>query len=226
MRKVKTKLFKIINIIKLFRRIERTLIILLEIVQYEKNYTDLKRWRQNRYQMPSPQFVKRQVLLRTVIINSTIIETGTHTGDTSAMLLKVAKAVISIEPDVTLFLKAQKRFLNNQKIQVLNGTSESIFPNLIPSLSGNVSFWLDGHYSGQGTYLGEKETPIILELQIIQDNLDKFNKICVLIDDIRMFTPEFSIDLGYPSLNHLVEWALNNNLSWHIEHDIFIAKNY
>jgi hypothetical protein len=226
MTKLKMKLFKIINMAGFYKRIKRTFIILLEIVKYEKNYTDLKRWRQNGYQMPSPQFVKRQVLLRTVIKNSTIVETGTHTGETSAMLLKVAKNVISIEPDFTLFSKAQKRFLNNPKIQILNGTSESIFPKLIQSLTGKISFWLDGHYSGEGTFLGEKETPIILELQIIQDNLNNFQEVCVLIDDVRMFTPEFSANLGYPSLNYLVEWALNNNLSWHIEHDIFIAKNF
>ena len=199
---------------------------LFAFAKHEQIYTDLMRWQQDEFQMPSPPFVKRQVLLRTVVKNSTIVETGTHTGDTSAVLLKVAKNVISIEPDVELFRKATKRFFGNQKIQILNGTSESTFPSLIPSLSGDVSFWLDGHYSGEGTFMGEKETPIILELQTIQDNLKNFQKICVLIDDIRLSSSEISKTVDYPSLNYLVEWANKNKLFWHIEHDIFIAKNF
>lgn len=197
-----------------------------EIVRYERVYTDLKEWHQNGYQMPAPPLVKREVLLRNVINDSTIIETGTHTGDTSAILLKVANNVISIEADEELFLKASKRFFGRQKIIILKGDSKLVFPTLIPSLSGNVSFWLDGHYSGEGTFLGEEKTPIISELQSIQANLINFQKICVLVDDIRLFSPELSITEGYPSLNYLVEWALHNNLSWKIEHDIFIAKNY
>jgi hypothetical protein len=224
--KSKSELVKLLDAGRLYRKITRTSKVLFEIVKHKNIYTDLTRWRQDRFQMPSPPLIKRQVLLRTVIINSTIVETGTHTGDTSAILLKVAKNIISIEPDKELFRKASKRFLGNQKIQILNGTSESIFPDLIPSLSGDVSFWLDGHYSGEGTFMGEKETPIFLELQHIQENLSKFQKICVLIDDIRLFSPGISMNLDYPSLNYLVEWANNNHLFWYIEHDIFIAKNF
>ena len=108
--KSKPRFLKIIDVPRLYKKFMRMSKVLFAFAKHEQIYTDLKRWWQDEFQMPSPPFVKRQVLLRTVVKNSTIVETGTHTGDTSAVLLKVAKNVISIEPDVELFRKATKRF--------------------------------------------------------------------------------------------------------------------
>ena len=92
---------------------------------------------------------------------------------------------------------------------------------MLQKLNGNINFWLDGHYSGDITFKGEKETSIEIELQSISKNINHFNKIAVLIDDVRLFKK----DSNYPPLDILVDWARENKLNWHIEHDIFVAKN-
>jgi hypothetical protein len=96
---------------------------------------------------------------------------------------------------------------------------------LLPSLSGNINFWLDGHYSAGITYRGPQDTPILDELAHISNNLHRFEKVCVMVDDIRSFDSEIDEYSSYPSLNILVDWANQNGLGWHIEHDIFVAKS-
>jgi hypothetical protein len=67
-------------------------------------------------------------------------------------------------------------------------------------LSGNLNFWLDGHYSDGITFKGDKDTPIVDELNHISMNLDRYNEVCVLIDDVRCFDPECPyVFTGYPT---------------------------
>jgi hypothetical protein len=147
-------------------------------------------------------------------------------GDTTSVLSKIAKMVYSIEPEPTLFSKAEQRFSDTINVKVINGLSEDVFPKLLPTISGNICFWLDGHYSAGITFKGPQETPILDELSVIGQNIAQMSKAAVMIDDVRCFdpgNPEFS---AYPPVDVLVDWARKHNLTWHIEHDIFIAKNH
>lgn len=124
---------------------------------------------------------------------------------------------------------ASHRFRNVSKINTLKGTSEETFPELLPRLSGDINFWLDGHYSGGITFKGDSDCPVAAELEQIEKNLDRFDRVSVLIDDVRCFPPSQTSALDesdYPPLDSLVDWARRNKFSWQIEHDIFIAKNY
>lgn len=96
---------------------------------------------------------------------------------------------------------------------------------LIPRLKGNISFWLDGHYSARETYKGKQDTPITDELNEIGKNLQNLKKVVIMIDDIRCFDPSLEGFEDYPTRSYLVNWADSNNFWWTIEHDIFIAKN-
>jgi len=58
-------------------------------------------------------------------------------------------------------------------------------------------FWLDGHYSGEVTAKGDKNTPIYEELTHIWNAPDLGH--VILIDDARCFGRE----AGYPSLEEL-----------------------
>ena len=91
-------------------------------------------------------------------------------------------------------------------------------------LSGNLNFWLDGHYSGGITYMGKKNCPVEDELNAIEINLVNFNQITILIDDVRCFLPQNTRYPDYPSINYLIDWARRLNMSWRIENDIFIIK--
>ena len=78
------------------------------------------------------------------------------------------------------------------------------------------------HLTKEPTYKEENlETPIMDELNIIETYLTKFDRVNILVDDIRLFDGKTQ---NYPNLNEIVDWARKNKSNWFIEHDIFIIK--
>ena len=184
-----------------------------------------KNWVERAFAAPSPYFMKEATLLRNAFSKAIWVETGTYFGEMTKKLAQQGSIVYSIEPEPTLYANAAAYFESYPNVRILKGSSEEIFSSLILSLSGNINFWLDGHYSAGVTYRGPKDTPILDELAHISTNLQRFGKVCVMIDDVRCFASELDEYSSYPSLNVLVDWANKNNLRWHIEHDIFVAKS-
>jgi hypothetical protein len=184
-----------------------------------------REWILRQYAAPSLAHIKRAVLLRNGVSEGTWVETGTFMGDTAALLALEAKEVYTIEPDRVLFEKAATRFHGNPSIHVIYGLSENVLPSLLATLSGTVNFWLDGHYSGGITHQGPTDCPVREELLSIETNLARYDNATILIDDVRCFDPSVPEFADYPDLNFLVDWARKNNLHWHIEHDIFVAKS-
>ena len=80
-------------------------------------------------------------------------------------------------------------------VEILKGLSEEVLPSLLPRLSGDINFWLDGHYSGGITGCGTNEFPIMEELEsILQWNVKKE---VIYIDDLRLlrsFSDEINLD--------------------------------
>ena len=183
----------------------------------------MAKWAERNYFLPVPPFVKRLVLEKSKIENAIWIETGTALGDMTIFLFGLAHTVYSIEPSEDFYNHASNRLKSINNIKLIKGTSEDVLPDLLKTINGDVCFFLDGHYSGGSTYLGEKECPLVDELFYIGKNLQHFNKIMVAIDDLHgcYGRPQNS----YPSLNYLIFWAEFNNLNWQIEHNIFIAHN-
>lgn len=185
---------------------------------------DCLQWSKRGYAAPSPHFIKQGCLLRNGLPEATWVETGTFLGQTTQLLAKHGTQVYSIEPEPKLFARARALFSQCGNVDILNGTSEEVFPALLPRIKGDVNFWLDGHYSAGITFKGAQDTPILDELECISRNIDNFGRICVLVDDIRCFNPRLPEYATYPPLDALVAWATRHKLDWHIEHDIFIAK--
>jgi len=181
-------------------------------------------WSKRGFASPSPQYIKQKCLLRNASKNSIWVETGTYLGQTTEYLSKKSLEVFSIEPEPILFSNAKEYFSKNKKVKIINGTSEEIFPHLLPKLKGNISFWLDGHFSSGFTFMGTQHTPICQELENISLNLNNFNEVSIIIDDIRDFHPQLIGVNGYPSTDFLINWATVNDFYWHIEHDMFIMK--
>lgn len=180
-------------------------------------------WKQRGFEAPAPQAVKLNVLLRNATPNATWVETGTFLGETTQVLAQSAKKVFSVEPEPKLFARATKKFAGTPNVAIVNGTSESVFPGLLPTLNGAVNFWLDGHYSAGITFKGAMDTPVMEELATIERHLARLGRVCVLVDDVRCFDPSLPEYATYPPLDALVDWARRNGLKWHIEHDIFVA---
>jgi hypothetical protein len=186
--------------------------------------SDYRNWAARDYAAPSPSYIKRRVLLRNGIPNATWVETGTYMGETTAFLSEHSNLVFTIEPALQLYEAAKIRFSTKPHVTVIQGISETVFPELIPTLTGEVNFWLDGHFSSGPTHQGPKDTPIEEELACIEKHIKSFSKLVVLVDDVRCFNPSLPDFSTYPKIDILVDWAKKNNLNWHIEHDIFIAR--
>ena len=185
---------------------------------------EVRAWSRRRWSSPSPDFVKRTVLLRYSLPHATWVETGTYRGETTSLLAKTQRQVISIEPSPFYFARAERLLGSKTNLQLVNGSSETHFKTVVDSLSGEVCFWLDGHHSGGDTYLGNTESPILLELDVISRAKSQFSAIRVLVDDVRLFrTDESNSESGYPDLQVLTDFANSNGYWWTIEHDIFIT---
>ena len=194
------------------------------VYRFFSGIRDSLQWSKRGYAAPSPHFIKQGCLLRNGLPDATWVETGTFLGQTTQLLSIHGTQVYSIEPEPKLFARARTLFNQCGNVEILNGTSEEVFPTLLPHITGDVNFWLDGHYSAGITFKGPQDTPILDELECISRNIDNFGRICVLVDDIRCFNPRLPEYTTYPSLDTLVDWATRHKLSWHVEHDIFIAK--
>jgi hypothetical protein len=179
-------------------------------------------WYNKNFTSPAPNFVKHKIIEHFLIKDSIFIETGTNEGRT---LLKVAKNFdfcYSIEPSKYYFDISIKKldFIKN-KIELINDTSENALEKiLIKCKNKNVTFYLDGHYSGKDTYKGDKETPILNELDLIIKYIKTFKDVVVIIDDFRCFELN-----NYPDKRFLVETATLNKLFFTIEHDMFIMSS-
>lgn len=183
----------------------------------------LRSWRKSKWAVPGPRAVKWEVLARLGNLCDTWVETGTYLGDTTNYLARNAKHVWTIEPSYELALRAKDRFSRLKNVTVVNGLSEEYLVQVLDSINGPLSLWLDGHFSGGITHEGPKETPIVQELAILSANIGRFPSIKILIDDFRCFSQLEQEESTYPPRTALVEFAVFNNLDWTVEQDIFCA---
>ena len=194
-----------------------------------KNRKSLKNWRARNFSPPSPDVIKHQILMNNNLKDSLWIETGTYYGETTKLLSKISKKTISIEADKNLFETSNKILKKFKNVEILNGKSEDLLDKVISKNLNfkNVCIYLDAHLcqdhlKNTKTFGNENTaTPILNELEIVSKYVSSFEKIVVLIDDIRLFQGKFQ---NYPNKNTLVSWCKKNNFLWEIEQDIFICK--
>ena len=104
---------------------------------------------------------------------------------------------------------------------MINERSGNALENILIKCEGkNVTFFLDGHYSGNDTYKGGSDTPIKHELNLITKYINTFNKTVIIVDDFRCF----GLD-SYPDKKFLIDMAILNKLFFTIEHDMFIMSS-
>lgn len=195
--------------------------------KYQRMVDFEKKWSlwivKKKLSLPPPSEAKHLVMERYNIPNAVWLETGTFRGDTTRFLASISPRVISIEPSVFYFQEASKTLAGFHNVELFQGSSEQLFEKLLKSLSGqDVCFWLDGHWSGEATWCGKNETPILAELATIEFLKDTLAGAAVLIDDYRCCwsSPEV-----YPKPSFYISWAERNHLNWFIEQDIFIATS-
>lgn len=179
-------------------------------------------WIKSGYSMPSPFQVKIATLDRHCEKNSDWIETGTYLAETTVCLAKKHNLckIYTIEPAKEIFQYSQAKYSRIKNIEFLNGSSEDLFETTLLKTEGKLNLWLDGHYSGDITFKGELDSPIVHELETLSKHITRFENLAVFVDDFRLFGKS----KGYPEASFLTTWAESNNMDWTVEHDIFIAK--
>tara|TARA_B100000787_G_C16127147_1_gene265537 strand:- start:254 stop:883 length:630 start_codon:yes stop_codon:yes gene_type:complete len=199
------------------------------IIFLYKNRRELKNWKKRNFCPPSPEFIKQQILKNNNLKNALWIETGTYYGNTTNYLSKISDKVISIEADSRLADLAKTKFKKIKNVNILNGKSEDLLNDILINNCDykNICIYLDAHLcndhlKNKNTFGTENNgTPIKLELEFIESQIDNFDNFNLLIDDIRLFDTSFQ---NYPDNNYLVDWCKKNKFIWEIQQDIFIAK--
>ena len=180
-------------------------------------------WQQKGCPAPPPHIVKQEAIkeYQQKYKYATLVETGTFRGDMIEAQKGRFQKIYSIELDAEWFEKAQKRFRRNKDVTILQGDSGKVLPIIIQQLNEPAIFWLDGHYSGDNTALGDKQCPIYEELEAVFKG-KKLDHV-ILIDDARCFTGEYD----YPTIEELTGFIKERDDSYRVEvkHDIIHCVN-
>ena len=160
---------------------------------------------------------KRQMLNRVQNIYryKYFVETGTHTGNTPRALRNDFEHIYTIELDEAWFLRSQSRLKRYSNITCLHGDSQQILRSVIPRIDLPAIFWLDAHYSGEGTALGAVKAPILQEIELIGSS--DVREHIVIVDDVS----DFSAAEGYPPLSSILGAleAINPKYKFYFDYD-------
>ena len=151
-----------------------------------------------------PNFYRLTGLSKT----NTYIETGTYYGLNLEEVVDEYKQIYTIEIEKKWVEYNEEKFEDKNNIQIIEGDSSVKLPELCSEIEEGATFFLDAHYSGEGTGYKEKTSPIIKELESIFYR--KNNKDIVIIDDSRLFgkvTLEGSDDHPYYK-KAVLDWTL------------------
>jgi len=168
-------------------------------------------WEQQGKPVPAPGVRKQQIIraYQAKYNVHTLVETGTFLGDMIAAQLPDFSRLITIELSERLYRDACNRFKKHSKVEVYQGDSGKVLPEILPTIKEKALFWLDGHYSAGITALGDKYSPILEELEaIFKYDLGHI----LLIDDARGFNGE----QGYPTLPELEQIVKSKNPAYSI----------
>ena len=108
-----------------------------------------------------PPSVKELTIFKHGIKDSIWIETGTFMGRKTAFLTKRFPLVHKIEPSKYCLKFARINTSKFKNINFHHGTSEECLEGILEDINRDVSFWLDGHFSGGVTFEGEKHTLLL-----------------------------------------------------------------
>ena len=134
-----------------------------------EQYFKVLRWSLSGRPFPPPHLIKQRMIMDALnqYKPRIMVETGTLLGDMVEAMKQRFQRIYSIEISPELARKAQQRFAGDSHVEIIENDSAIALRELVPTLHEPTLFWLDGHYSGGNTGKGEKETPIMEELETI-----------------------------------------------------------
>jgi hypothetical protein len=119
--------------------------------------------------------------------NDIFVETGTLYGESVRLAIACGfKKIYSIEinPDLVQSNRQQfAEYIERGQVEIIEGDTFIVFPELIKRLDGRTTFWLDAHWDGGP--MGVVKCPLPMELDAISQHAIKNHTI--MIDDRRCF---------------------------------------
>lgn len=117
------------------------------------------------------------------------IETGSHQGNTAEAARQIGfDHIYTIELSDKWFAHCEQRFKSVDNVNVIKGDSSIELKNVLNKIDIPCVIWLDAHWSGGDTALGDIPCPVYRELDVIAQHSVKNHTI--LIDDMRAFGPK------------------------------------
>jgi hypothetical protein len=111
-----------------------------------------------------------------------LVETGTYYGEMVSAMKNRFDRIYSVESDPGLAEQAIRRFARHPHVQILQGDSQRVLPELLRSLHQPALFWLDAGYHGWAGAQGDNQR-LSTELQAILRH--PVGEHIILMDDAR-----------------------------------------
>lgn len=172
----------------------------------------IEKWETQGKPFPVPHEIKQIIIehYQKVSGYNILIETGTYFGDMVEAQRDNFVKIYSIELSKEYWKRAVERFKKYKHIEIVNGDSGKILSQITAHLTAPAIFWLDGHYSAGHTAMGDKECPILEEVDSIYKHSNL--KHVLLIDDARLFTGQND----YPKVSELTLYIQSKNPAYRL----------
>ena len=153
------------------------------------HYPDYWYWKLRMNPLRSPHLLKRRTVREygAGYELKILVETGTYYGEMVAAMKKHFEKIYSIEYDRDLAREATRKFEHDRRIQILEGDSAQVLPELLKSIAEPALFWLDAGYWGWEN-LGRDPQRLSIEVESILANAVKGH--VILMDDARCLNGE------------------------------------
>lgn len=160
-------------------------------------------------------------------LNQYFVETGTFEGQGIEYALDVGfDHVRSVDIDQKSYEAALVKFRYNPRVDLYHGPTEVKLQEMIKEIRVPVTFWLDAHWSGEGTPMSDKKCPLLDELEVIKNHPVKNHTI--MIDDIRCCGTDYFDFITKEQLENKIkeinpQYVITYEDSWEPK-DILVAR--
>ncbi len=123
------------------------------------HYPDYWWWKVRGEPRRIPHLIKQRTVLEYAqrFGLTTLIETGTYYGEMIAAVVNRFRRIYSIELDPRLAMQARERFRRYPRVEIIEGDSQTLVPNLLQRIDERCLFWLDAGYCGWSGKVGNPD---------------------------------------------------------------------
>lgn len=113
----------------------------------------------------------------------TLVETGTFHGGMATWNINNFDRIVSVELGKDLYEENKSRFAAFPKVELINGDSAHVMSSIVAGINEPAIYYLDAHHFCWSDVKGDKESPILEEIDAIMNGAK--SDYIILIDDSR-----------------------------------------